>query len=202
MIVYTGKQYWNDFNNWDEGLFQDANRPRDDDKFKIKPWLQSEKMNFRQSTKNISTRTSELIATATISILSWTEYKYPDKLTQKEKIWDPWCIINDGWDIEIVEDWTYIIQASCQFKFSTAPVNWYLYIEDMALLRYNDWGWLSQARTQGRACANNSNHIDQLSVLYTWWITKGGIFTVWAFHNYWGGNYITINQSISIQRLA
>jgi hypothetical protein len=38
MIVYAGKQFWNDFNNGDEALFQDANRPRDNDKFKIKPW--------------------------------------------------------------------------------------------------------------------------------------------------------------------
>lgn len=52
MIVYAGKQYWNDFNNWDEALFQDAERPRDNDKFKIKPWMQSGKWDFRSSNKN------------------------------------------------------------------------------------------------------------------------------------------------------
>ena len=52
MIVYAGKQYWNDFNNWDEALFQDANRPRDNDKFKLKPWLQSDKWDWRWTTKN------------------------------------------------------------------------------------------------------------------------------------------------------
>lgn len=53
MIVYTGKQYWNEFNNWDEGLFQDANRPRDNDKFKLRPWLQSDKWDWRKANKNI-----------------------------------------------------------------------------------------------------------------------------------------------------
>ena len=52
MIVYAGKQYWNDFNNWDEALFQDANRPRDEDKFKIQPWMQSSKWDWKKTTKN------------------------------------------------------------------------------------------------------------------------------------------------------
>lgn len=52
MIVYAGKQFWNDFNNWDEGVFQDANRPRDFDKFKLRPWLQSDKWNWRRSNKD------------------------------------------------------------------------------------------------------------------------------------------------------
>ncbi len=52
MIVYTGKQRWNDFNNWDEWVFQDANRPRDNDKFKLRPWLQSGKWDWRDTNKN------------------------------------------------------------------------------------------------------------------------------------------------------
>lgn len=52
MIVYAGKQYWNDFNNWDEALFQDANRPRDNDKFKLRPWLQSWKWKWRTANKD------------------------------------------------------------------------------------------------------------------------------------------------------
>lgn len=54
MIVYAGKQYWNDYNNWDEALFQDANRPRDNDKFKLRPWLQSDKWDWRWANKWIS----------------------------------------------------------------------------------------------------------------------------------------------------
>ena len=56
MIVYAGKQFWNDFNNWDEALFQDAERPRDSDKFKLRPWLQSGKWDWRKSKTNIKFR--------------------------------------------------------------------------------------------------------------------------------------------------
>ena len=52
MIVYAGKQFWNDFNNGDEALFQDANRPRDNDKFKIRPWMQSWKRKWREANKD------------------------------------------------------------------------------------------------------------------------------------------------------
>ena len=62
MIVYTGKQFWNDFNNWDEALFQDASRPRDNNMFKIKPWLQSDKRDLREANKNIYTKAAQLVA--------------------------------------------------------------------------------------------------------------------------------------------
>lgn len=61
MIVYAGKQYWNEFNNGDEALFQDANRPRDDEKFKIRPWLQSDKWKQREVNKDISTEAAQLV---------------------------------------------------------------------------------------------------------------------------------------------
>ena len=47
MIVYAGKQFWNDFNNGDEALFQDADRPRDNDKFKLQQWIQARKQDLR-----------------------------------------------------------------------------------------------------------------------------------------------------------
>ena len=52
MIVYAWKQFWNDLNNGDEALFQDANRPRDNDKFKLRPWLQSDKWKWRTTNKD------------------------------------------------------------------------------------------------------------------------------------------------------
>ena len=201
MIVYAGKQFWNDFNNGDEALFQDANRPRDNDKFKIKPWLQSEKQDFRQSNKNIVTKAPELIAEAAISAPSGTTYYFPPELIQKEKVWDPWCVISKDWKIEIVEDGTYIIQASCEFRFSSTPSNWYQYIEDVALLKAKGgWTFTIQSKMQWRACANTNNHYDQLTAIYSWWITKWTIFTVWACHTY--SSSITLYEAISIQRLA
>lgn len=200
MIVYTGKQYWNDFNNWDEALFQDANRPRDNDKFKIKPWLQSEKWDFRQGNKNINIKAPELRCHQAISASSWTTYLMPATLIQDEKIWDPWCIINDDGKIEIVEDGTYIIQAICQFRFSSTPSSWHTYIENVALLRRGDGVWLIQAKSQGRVCANTSEHQDQLYALYTGWLTKWTMLTVWACHTY--SSTITLYEIMSVQRLS
>ena len=142
-----------------------------------------------------------MIVQAAITAPSSTAYYIPPALNQIEKVGDPWCIINKGWQLEIVEDGTYIIQASCLFMFWSTPANWYQYIENVALLKQNSsWWWLIQTKTQWRACANTSSHSDQLSTLYTWWFTKGTIFTVWASHTYWSS--ITLQESISIQRLA
>lgn len=200
MIVYAGKQFWNDFNNGDEALFEDANRPRDNDKFKIKPWLQSDKWDFRSSNKNINTKASWLIAHWAISAPSGTAYYFPPNLQIDEKVWDPWCKISDDWKVLIVEDGTYIIQATCQFMFGSTPANWYQYIENVALLKQTESWWAIQARTQGRACANTSAHSDWLSTLYTWWIPKGTIFTVWASHSY--SSNIILYEIINVHRLA
>lgn len=202
MIVYSGKQYWNDFNNWDEALFQDANRPRDNDKFKIRPWLQSDKWKQREVNKDITTVASSLIAQQSISAPAWTAYYFPPSLNQIEKTWNPWCVISEEWKIEIVEDGTYIIQASWQFRFGSTPSNWHLYMENVAILKRIDGTYTIQAKTQGRVCANTNEHYDQLSVLYTWWFTKWTVFTVWACHSYNSVDPITITEIINIHRLA
>ena len=71
MIVYAGKQFWNDFNNWDEALFQDANRPRDNNMFKLRPWLQSDKWKWRETNKNTQPRLS-IFSWVWTSAVSWT----------------------------------------------------------------------------------------------------------------------------------
>ena len=76
MIVYSWKQYWNDFNNWDEGLFQDANRPRDDDKFKLRPWLQSDKWDWRETTKNRDAVTLSAYGFRQVSNTTYTWWSY------------------------------------------------------------------------------------------------------------------------------
>jgi hypothetical protein len=62
MIVYTWKQYWNNFNNGDEWVFQDAERPRDDNMFKIRPWMQGDKWKWRETNKDTQPR---------LSVFSW-----------------------------------------------------------------------------------------------------------------------------------
>lgn len=44
--------YWNNFNNGDEALFQDASLPRDTFWFKIRNWIQTQKQDWRTSTNN------------------------------------------------------------------------------------------------------------------------------------------------------
>lgn len=51
MIMYAWKQFWNNLRNWDDAVFGDSNRPRDEDWFKLRPWLQSDKWTFRDVNK-------------------------------------------------------------------------------------------------------------------------------------------------------
>lgn len=44
--------YWNNFNNWDEAKLSDSTRPRDEFWFRIKPWMQSDKWDWRWANKN------------------------------------------------------------------------------------------------------------------------------------------------------
>lgn len=44
--------YWNNFNNWDEALLSDSNRPRDEFGLRINPWMQMDKWDWRWTTKN------------------------------------------------------------------------------------------------------------------------------------------------------
>lgn len=205
MIVYTWKQRWNDFNNGDEALFQDANRPRDNDKFKLRPWLQSDKWKQREVNKDITTVASQLIAGWTTDNVS-SSSTMPDsctipKLTSSIKKWDPWCIVNKDWNIEIVEDGTYIIQALTQFIPPSVPSNWYNYVEEVCLLEHKTWNYTWFERqvktlTQARLCGK----WDELMAWWAGWFTKWTILNVWAIHNYTSA--MTLYQRMNIQRLA
>ena len=123
MIVYTWKQRGNDFNNGDEALFQDANRPRDNDKFKIRPWLQSDKWDWRWSNKNISMQMAQLVV-KWWNIVPWSSawspiiweipklklewrngeyesigYPWDDSqilsILSSERYNDPWCVLRE-----------------------------------------------------------------------------------------------------------
>ena len=85
MIVYAGKQFWNEFNNGDEALFQDANRPRDNDKFKIQPWLQSWKWKWRATNKDTWLPVHQYIWVTVAPTWSWTYFtRVSDSWTKKQ----------------------------------------------------------------------------------------------------------------------
>ena len=205
MIVYSWKQYWNDFNNWDEALFQDANRPRDNDKFKIKPWLQSDKWKQREVNKNITTIASQLIANGETTNVSaatnMPESSTISKLSEGTKQWNPWCKVNENGDVEIVEDGTYIIQAFTQFFPSTTPSNSYNYIEKVGLLVHKTWNYTWYERSlravdQTRMCGSG----DEIMARWAGWFTKWTVLNVWALHTY--TSTMRLKQRMNIQRLA
>ena len=121
MIVYAGKQFWNDFNNGDEWVFQDANRPRDNDKFKLQPWLQSWKWDWRWTNKNTDFSHvfikgfSQVPWTSANTTLKRTPLKLQSKWTESEissiPEWTRWDLY--AWQIEkqnnpfvIIKEWT------------------------------------------------------------------------------------------------
>ena len=205
MIVYAGKQFWNDFNNGDEALFQDANRPRDNDKFKIRPWLQSDKWKQREVNKEITTVASQLLAAWRTSNVS-PAYSMPDNCTiptliEVTKEGNPWCIVNKDWNIEIVEDGTYIIQASTQFMPPSAPSSWYNYTEEVCLLKhqtgnYTWFDWKMITLNQARMCGYG----DEIMARWAWWFKKWDILNVWAIHTYTSN--VSLLQRMNVQRLA
>ena len=100
MIVYAGKQYWNDFNNWDEALFQDANRPRDNDKFKLRPWLQSDKWDWRWTNKNTWLPVHQYVWIAVAPSSSWIYFTRVSDSWTKQQIED--CC---SWYSSIISWW-------------------------------------------------------------------------------------------------
>ena len=196
MIVYTGKQFWNDFNNWDEGLFQDANRPRDNNKFKIRPWLQSDKWKQRDVNKDVGVDAAELLWWGQKTV--WGGGTFPDgftfpKLQEKIRKGNPWCIINSDWNIEIVENWTYIIEAACQFIYTSNPSN--TVIESVILSKLVDWKREAVVQNQWRACLKS----DQIIASITGWYSKWGIFNVAAAHSSSGD--VTLYEVMNVHRL-
>lgn len=106
MIVYAGKQFWNDFNNGDEALFQDAERPRDSDKFKIRPWMQSWKWDWRSANKNIYM--AQALVRCIVKDPSW-EYKMPSFKTKYASNDFSFLV---GYTVNAEWWWTYTITSS------------------------------------------------------------------------------------------
>ena len=122
-------------------------------------------------------------------------------MSEEERTGNPWCIVNNDGNIEIVEDGTYIIQALTWFLPPTVPADWYLYVEAVWLLRHKTWNYTwferetitsNQARLVGKG--------DELMARWAGWFTKWTVLNVWAIHNYWSA--MTLKQRMNVQRLA
>jgi len=142
--------FWNNFNNGDEALFQDASLPRDTFWFKIKNWIQTEQQDWRTSNKNIDFR--QAVFSWLMVIPAWAEYlttfkekystsdlSFVDSYTPRnptankhpiswwqdnldiQRRWDPWAKVNKDWNVQFYKSGSYIIQAVCQFIYP----DWY-----------------------------------------------------------------------------
>ena len=140
MIVYAGKQYWNDFNNWDEGVFQDANRPRDDYKFQLRPWVNTKRNDLRTANSGIAAQgtfywaklqdwqqyitdansnwlfnTAYLRNSYTAADIPWVinaEYVAPQ---MKAVIVGRPYVNTSDWDVVIGKSWIYAITVQAEF---------------------------------------------------------------------------------------
>jgi hypothetical protein len=142
MIVYSGKQFWNNFNNGDDAVFGDSNRPRDENGFKLRPWLQGDKWSFRDVNKktwfsqivlkwwsDIATTPSWQPTNREIPIVKakrkasdWKEVWYP--FTIDDGSWKSWTYSNEIWNnpqYKIVE-WNFQYEYNQAYQLSWQPV--------------------------------------------------------------------------------
>lgn len=133
--------FWNNFNNGDEALFQDASLPRDTFWFKIKNWIQTQQQDLRTSSSWIVEYFSvcwwkEITWVAQNQMNYWTSVNiplytnvkwkfsasqtYPYTMEQEEGLCNTekmgslgWWVRN--WRVYIPADWIYFIQYICEF---------------------------------------------------------------------------------------
>jgi len=135
--------YWNNFNNWDEALLSDSNRPRDEFGLRINPWRQMDKWDFASTTKNFYldqitaiwwkeiTWVSWDLVHVVIPLWFWTDF-YKDLPLSTY-----WIDINDALSIKwgtyvkwklswsFTEDWGIIIPASWSYSINYYSEVWF-----------------------------------------------------------------------------
>lgn len=149
MINFKQWDSWgNNFNNWDEALLSDSNRPRDEFWFKVKPWMQSDKWDWRSSNKNINLQQAIYKSAVLSPWLAWWATAMPDIPVFKTNYtasdfssldWYVWAtgITYSAWDIAwdrkaelfgstktIIEDWNTIIVP----QVATWVQDWMIFI--------------------------------------------------------------------------
>ena len=229
MIVYAGKQFWNDFNNGDEALFQDANLPRDDFKFKIQHWIQATKQDRRTANKNISM--AQALVRCIIKNPSWTytmpyfKTKYASNdfdfivwyvpnwwsaLTSsqaaalaKECAIQSWqgdpCISVIDGNVVIQKSWTYILEAYAEFLYPT----WYNVSTSYQYIEYVALKTYVDKRWWLVAEWTNDRacmSISSRKASYVTWASAGTILNVEAWQNSWLDSLV--NVGLNAYRLS
>jgi hypothetical protein len=220
MIVYAGKQFWNDFNNWDEALFQDANRPRDDFKFKIQHWLQANKQDWRTANKNIN------MAQALVkwAVLTWAntlaEPVFKTKYTSSDfsfLVWytpnwwtaitsnqvsqyagdremDVWqwdaCISVQNWHCVVNKAWTYILEAWGEFIYPS----WYNASSSYQYIEFVELATKEKESDQRQRVIATTDRAcwttSYRKASYVTYATQWTLLQVRAWHTYWSNVWI------------
>lgn len=220
MIVYAGKQFWNDFNNGDEALFEDAGLPRDSNKFKIQQWIQARKQDLRTANSWIAAQgtfhcwksqagQSNLVFNTAYMKNTYTTSDFGGNLTEEETkrlnatiIWRPY-VNADKWDIVIGKDGVYAVTIQCMFiapssytskvtssTFSSSSAFYKFYVALM--LNWNPDTW-----TQSRWCWTN----DSLSLAFTWIFRTWDRVNVGFLHTYTTDPFAVVPE-INLYRLS
>ena len=223
MIVYAGKQFWNNFNNWDEGVFQDANRPRDNDMFMIRSWVQTRKQDLRTANSGIAAQgtfywlkvqawqasiarnTAYMRNSYTASDISDIDsFEATDGTTYSSSaiaptltrviVWRPYA--NADWgDIVIGKSGVYAVTAQCVFISPT----WYNVSNSANYKFYTALmiNGIQSQWTQWRWCWATDAH----SVFYVWWFDTWDRLNVWFLHTYTTKEFLC-QPSLNVYRLS
>lgn len=209
MIVYAGKQFWNDFNNGDEALFEDAGLPRDSNKFKIQAWVQTRKQDFRTANSWIAANGIYQWAKlqAGQSVVTWNTAYMKDNYTADDFSFlkDFTALDGSTFDPSVVATWpnrlkstliwrpltstknwdiviwkSWVYAVTCQCVF-IAPT-WYSVSNSSSYKFYVGmiWNWQADMWTQWRWCWATDWH----SVFYLGWFNEWDRLNVGFLHTY------------------
>ena len=221
--------YWNNFNNWDEALLSDSNRPRDEFWFRIKPWIQTEQQDWRTSNKNIDFR--QAVFSGLMVIPAWDQYlttfkeKYSDsdlsfvdsftpcnpssnkhdaswweENLNIQRRWDPWAAVNKDWNVQFYKSGSYIIQAVCQFIYPDWYDTWDSYlVKEYVRLAKYD-------KKKGYFDYQNINQSrwcwtdDTVTITHITWCDVWDLYNLYVQHTYWLN--VMCRTALNVYRLS
>ena len=200
MIEFTQwDSYWNNFNNWDEALLSDSNRPRDEFGLRIKPWMQSDKWDWREANKNIYLQQAIYKNAALITGTADWQTLYPSLFDfKKEYTASDFSFVDSyataTWVSLSSSAWAKDRKAELFGSSSIQLKDWYVY-----LYSYDKKSdeWTVWVRNQARACAT----VDWLNTLFVWYLDKWLYLTVWVAHTY-TANQVLCSTALNVYRLS
>lgn len=228
MIVYSWKQFWNNFNNGDEWLFQDADRPRDSNMFKIQHWIQTGRQDLRTANSWIAAQgtfygvkvqtwgairiweTAALKNKYTASDFPWLDsFVAMDGTTYSAEaianglkpviIWRPY--VNADWDIVIWKSGVYAVTCQCLY---VAPT-WYdvsstTFSRNSAYYKFYVSLMLNWVASMWTQ-SRGCGSADALSVFYVWWFDTWDRLNTGFFHTYTASAFLC-QPTINLYRLS